>query len=231
MPIPEFPPVEYADEHGLLAVGGDLSVESLALAYRSGVFPWPHEGYPLMWFAPPERAILDFEDFKTPKRVRRYLKKTTFTFHVNRDFASVIDGCATSPNRKGQKGTWITREMKRAYLAFHRAGYAHCFEARNEADELVGGLYGVLIGRAFAGESMFYRESNASKFVIISLVELLRARGVAWMDIQMLTPLMAMFGAKCISREDYMERLSKAVAAETPYLPPFGRGRLPADGG
>lgn len=212
MPILEFPPVEEADEHGLLAVGGDLHVSSLLLAYSNGIFPWPHDGYPMLWFAPAERAILDFEDFHVPSRLARYLKKTNFTFHINTDFPGVIRGCRASV-RKRQQGTWITPEIEAAYTALHYAGYAHSFEARNAAGELVGGMYGVMIGRAFAGESMFYRESHASKFVIIETVAHFRQHGMTWLDIEVMTPHMALFGAKEIPRSVFMRRLKQASAA------------------
>lgn len=224
MPILEFPPVEEADEHGLLAVGGDLDVSSLLLAYSNGIFPWPHEGYPMLWFAPAERAVLDFADFHIPSRLARYLKKTAFTFHINTDFPGVIRGCRMSV-RKRQQGTWITPEIEAAYTRLHEAGYAHSFEARNAAGELVGGMYGVMIGRAFAGESMFYRESHASKFVVIQTVEYFRRHGMTWFDIEVMTPHMAMFGAKEIPRADFMRRLKQAIAEPPIPLPPPARRR------
>ncbi|MFQ3582633.1 MAG: leucyl/phenylalanyl-tRNA--protein transferase [Chloracidobacterium sp.] len=224
MPILEFPPVEEADEHGLLAVGGDLHVSSLLLAYSNGIFPWPHEGYPMLWFAPAERAVLDFEDFHIPTRLARYLKKTDFTFHINTDFPGVIRGCRASV-RKRQQGTWITPEIEEAYTALHYAGYAHSFEARNANGELVGGMYGVMIGRAFAGESMFYRESHASKFVIVQTVAYFQQRGMTWFDIEVMTPHMALFGAKEIPRSVFMRRLKQAIAEPAIPLPPPARDR------
>lgn len=212
--IVKFPPVHLADrESGLLAVGGDLEVASLELAYRNGIFPWPvSEGDPVLWFAPARRAILDFDALQVPKRLQRELRNSHFRFRVNTCFHEVILSCASSKNRKSQSGTWITREMIAAYSNLHRVGLASCFEAFNPQDELVGGMYGVLIGKYFAGESMFYKEPNASKFVFVQTVAYLRARGFKWMDVQVLTPLLASFGAVEIPRRQFMRMLSEALA-------------------
>jgi leucyl/phenylalanyl-tRNA--protein transferase len=226
MPILEFPPVEEADEHGLLAVGGDLHVSSLLLAYSNGIFPWPHEGYPMLWFAPAERAILDFDDFHIPSRLARYLKKVNYTFHINTDFAAVIHACRTSV-RKRQQGTWITPEIEAAYTALHEAGHAHSFEARTPDGELVGGMYGVMIGRAFSGESMFFRAPHASKFVIVQTVAYFRQHGMTWFDIEVMTPHMALFGAKEVPRAEFMRRLKQAIAQPPIPLPPPRRRRIP----
>lgn len=214
--ITQFPPVETADPYsGLLAVGGDLEVASLELAYRSGIFPWPMEDEPLLWFAPPKRAILDFREFRIPKRQQRYLRKSSFHLQIDRDFAAVIRACAASKNRGRQRGTWITPDMVAAYIDFHRAGFAHSFETCNAENQLVGGLYGVWIENYFAGESMFYLEPHASKFALVQAVEYLKSSGVAWMDIQMLTPLLASFGAREIARATFMRRLADALKPAT----------------
>ncbi|MFQ5823106.1 MAG: leucyl/phenylalanyl-tRNA--protein transferase [bacterium] len=213
--VEKFPPVEKADEMGLLAVGGDLEVGSLELAYRNGIFPWPVEGLPLIWFAPPCRVILEFNEFRIPKRLQRYLKKANFKFRVDTDFAGVIKACAISKNRKRQKGTWITEQMIQAYIEFHKSGFAHSFETINSKNELVGGLYGVLIDRYFAGESMFYKEPNASKFALIQTIQYVKNLGITWMDVQILTPLLKSFGAKEIPRELFMEKLKKAIHRES----------------
>ncbi len=214
MVVPKFPPVESADESGILAIGGDLELETLLLAYKSGIFPWPdpHEDF-LLWFAPPQRAILDFHEFKIPRRLKQDLRKHPFHFTMDHCFEAVIRACAESRNRKGQQGTWIIDEMIPAYLELHKAGFAHSFEAWNSKNQLVGGLYGVLIHRMFAGESMFYKETNASKFALIEALEYLKKTGISWMDIQMLTPLLKSFGAKEISRSEYMKKLKEALSS------------------
>lgn len=207
----QFPPVDAADKSGLLAVGGDVKVPTLKRAYKSGIFPWPHEGYPLFWFAPPKRAILNFKDFKIPKRLQRDLKKCSFNFTVNRDFEGVIRACAASKTRKGEGGTWITDEIIQGYIRFHQAGFAISFETRNEKGKLVGGLYGVKIGKMFAGESMFFKVTNASKFALIQTVYYLKDQGLKWMDVQVLNPFLESFGVKEIRRTDFMKKLKKAL--------------------
>jgi len=210
--IVEFPPVETADsETGLLAFGGDLAVSSLEMAYRSGIFPWPTENQPILWFAPPERAIIEFSEFNIPSRLERSLKKSPFTFRVNSNFAEVIKNCANLTNRKNQQGTWITDEMISAYIEFHKAGFALSFEVSNKNDKLVGGLYGVLINKYFAGESMFYKETNASKFALIQTVQYLKTLEISWIDVQILNPFLATFGANEISRDLFMQKLNQAL--------------------
>src|SRR4030095_1786712 len=151
MAILKFPPVEWASPEGILAIGGDLEVETLNTAYRNGIFPWPTDEFPLLWFAPPERAILEFKDFKVPRRMMQELKSKSFHFEVDRDFSSVIRACAEGRTRKSV-GTWITPEMREAYIVFHRAGFAHSFECYDGAGRLVGGMYGVSLGGMFEGE-------------------------------------------------------------------------------
>ena len=209
--VTQFPPVDWADETGLLAMGGDLEVETLKLAYTSGVFPWPIEGEPLYWFAPPQRAILEFQEIHMPDRLQRYFRNSAFSFRVDTNFEAVIRACAASKNRKGQRGTWITSDMIAAYIDFHRSGYAHSFEVYSKKSELVGGMYGVLINQFFAGESMFYRETNASKFALLEATHYLRNLGLTWMDVQTLTPLLKRFGAKEIPRAEFMRKLKRAL--------------------
>lgn len=210
MTILAFPPIDKASEEGLLAVGGDLEIASLKLAYQSGIFPWPMDGYPLLWFAPPERAILEFKEVKISRRLQRELKKPAFTYHIDRNFDQVIRFCAVGWNRRSS-GTWITPDMVEAYVRFHRAGFAHSFECYNRDDDLVGGLYGVAIGSYFAGESMFFHESGASKAALLYAVDYLRAQGGTWMDIQMVSPLLKNFGAREISRASFMTKLKRAI--------------------
>lgn len=206
-----FPPLSCADEDGLLAVGGDLSVETLTRSYHSGVFPWPIEDYPTLWFAPPQRCILQFDDFHISKRLRRDLKNCAFEYSIDRDFASVISACA-SP-REYEEKTWILPPMQRAYRRLHRAKIAHSVEVW-ASGELVGGLYGVSWNGYFCGESMFHRVSGASKAALIFLVEHLKSRGATWLDVQMPTPLFESFGAKLIPRDDFMAMLNCALAQE-----------------
>jgi leucyl/phenylalanyl-tRNA--protein transferase len=202
----DFPPPEFADEDsGLLFVGGKLSIENLKNAYSRGIFPWPHDGYPMLWFSPPERGILDFADLHIPKRLQRVRNKHSFTFSWNKAFKQVMAGCAQVP-RKDQDGTWITEEMKTAYLSFHQAGYAHSLECW-EKDELVGGIYGIRIGNLFSGESMFGLRDNVSKLCLIELVYKLYSLGHVWMDIQMLTPVTESLGGRYITREAFLSRL------------------------
>lgn len=200
--LKKFPHVSESDENGLLCVGGTLSTPNLLKAYQSGIFPWPHGNGPMLWFSPPVRGILSFENFHIPARVTRELKKSHFELRMNTVFREVMLHCAKTKNRKGQKGTWITDEMVEAYIRLHQVGHAISFETWKN-NQLVGGLYGVFMENFFAGESMFYRESGASKFALISSVEWLKEKGLTWMDIQMVTPLLKMFGGKEISREEY----------------------------
>jgi len=210
MAVISFPPVSHADEDGLLAVGGDLEVGSLVRAYRSGIFPWPLSEEQLLWFAPPQRAVLFFDEFHVPRRLLRSVKHRGFSTQQDTAFRIVITKCAEVANRGEQQGTWITEEMIEAYCALHAAGYAHSFEAY-QGSELVGGIYGVRIGRLFAAESSFYRVSDASKVAMCFLVDSLRAEGLEWMDCQVLTPFSSSFGAREIPRDRYMELLEGAL--------------------
>ena len=214
MVIAAFPPVSDADEFGLLAVGGDLEVPSLLLAYRSGVFPWPLNRRRLTWFAPPERAVLFLKDFHCSRSLRREIRKTPFRFGINRDFRSVIASCAETTNRPGERGTWITPDIIRAYTTLHDTGFAHSFECY-DGTELVGGVYGVSIAGLFAAESMFYRKPNASKMTLQFLTQYLAAQNVPWIDAQVMNPFLQSIGFSEISRHRYMrlleERLSQSA--------------------
>ncbi len=205
----QFPPVERANEDGLLAIGGNLEIETLRTAYHDGIFPWPIEDFPLLWFAPPQRAILHFDEFHVPRSVRKTLRRAGFELRIDSSFERVIRACATQ--REDQEGTWITDEMIEAYTRLHQAGDAHCVEAYLDG-ELVGGLYGVAMGAYFCGESMFYRVSGASKAALVYLVEHLRSRGATWLDAQMMTPLFESFGAREVPRAAFMAMLKQALA-------------------
>ena len=212
MTITAFPPVETADDDGLLAIGGDLEVESLLLAYRSGIFPWPINEGILAWFAPPERAVIFLDEFHIPRRLQRELTRTQFSSRIDTNFTEVISRCAEVKNRGEQDSTWITPDIIEAYSELFTLGVAHSFETYHN-DVLVGGLYGVRIGRFFAAESSFYRMTNASKVAMITLVEYLKKEGISWFDCQVLTPFSESFGAREIPRSDFMKLLGEAHQA------------------
>lgn len=205
----EFPPASSANRDGLVAVGGDLSVDRLLLAYRSGIFPWPIFDDDLMtWFSPDPRAILELDELHISRSLEKVLRRGELHATVNKNFEGVIAACGEpAPDRPS---TWITGELEAAYIALHQAGHAHSVEAWC-GDQLVGGLYGVAIGGFFAGESMFSRVSDASKVALVHLVERLRARGHVLLDIQQATPHMRRMGAKEIPRRKYLERLRAAL--------------------
>jgi leucyl/phenylalanyl-tRNA--protein transferase len=210
MPIARFPDPRTADEQGLVAVGGDLEPQTLLLAYRSGIFPWPVGDMPMLWFSPGERAVLDFDRLHLPRSLRRLARNHRFEFSVDRAFPAVIRACARAP-RPGQDGTWITPSMIAAYVRLHQVGVAHSAETWLDG-RLVGGLYGVEIDGAFAAESMFYLEAGASKLALLHLVEHLAARGLDWLDIQMMTPHMLRLGARTIPRDEFLARLAATRA-------------------
>lgn len=202
-----FPDVEKADESGFLGWSDSLNTEILLDAYRSGVFPWPQDEESVLWFAPLERAILRFSDFRIPKTLQRDLKKLPFTFKVNEDFESVIRHCAKVKRKDG--GTWITEKIIAAYIDLHKAGHAWSFEAVSPDGTLAGGLYGILLDGFFAGESMFHLKTGASKFALVKTVEWLqKERGLTWLDAQIQNNFLASFGTSVISRSEYMELLN-----------------------
>jgi leucyl/phenylalanyl-tRNA--protein transferase len=202
-----FPPVELADESGLLCYGGDLSTHTLIEAYRNGIFPWPHEGLPLLWFAPPQRGVLFCDELKISRRLKRALRAANFGFEINRNFGATIRACAA--RREYSDGTWIIPEVIGAYEKLHRLGIAHSIETYRDG-ELVGGLYGVSWGHYFCGESMFHFEDNASKAALIFLAEYLQSKGAHWIDCQLLTPFFESIGTREIERDDFLEMLWQA---------------------
>jgi leucyl/phenylalanyl-tRNA--protein transferase len=201
-----FVPPRLAGDAEVVGVGDDLSPQTLVWAYGQGIFPWPITGYPLLWFCPPVRAVLDFERLHIPERLARARRHSALKFTVDTAFDTVIAACRQSP-RPGQAGTWITPPMLAAYQTLHRLGYAHSVEAWDADGELQGGLYGVSVGGIFCGESMFHRTANASKFALLFLCDTLRARGLGWIDIQMMTPHLAALGASEIPRDEFLDRL------------------------
>jgi len=210
MAIVEFPDVETADEDGLVAVGGDLEPESIVLAYKSGIFPWPIHERLLAWFAPPQRGVLFLDEFHISRRLREQLRNHPFTTAIDRDFVGVITRCAEVKNRGDQDGTWITSSIIESYTRLFEMGIAHSFESYHDG-HLVGGMYGVQIGGFFAAESSFYRETNASKVAMITLVEYLRSQGINWLDCQVITPFSASFGARAVERKEFMKMLKRAL--------------------
>ncbi|HEX4262986.1 MAG TPA: leucyl/phenylalanyl-tRNA--protein transferase [Verrucomicrobiae bacterium] len=205
----QFPDPREANPQGLVAIGGDLSVERLLLAYRSGIFPWTIA--PISWWSPDPRAVLEHDQLHIPDSLKKILRKGVFKITMDRAFAQVIENCAARV--AGRSDTWITPEFIEAYTQLHEQGHAHSLECWQDG-ELAGGIYGVAIGGFFAGESMFHRVSNASKVALCHLVEHLRKREFALLDIQMLTPVTRQMGGTTISRGDYLKRL--AVAVEMP---------------
>lgn len=197
-----FPNPSLAEEDGLLAVGGDLSTDRLLLAYHNGIFPWYNDDTPILWYSPHERFVLLPDELKISKSMRQVLKSGRFKMTYDKNFAGVIDACSTV-DRKGQGGTWITADMKNAYVRLHKEGHAHSVEVW-EGEKLVGGLYGVQIGKVFCGESMFSKVSNASKVALISLCNTDRYKLI---DCQVHTEHLESMGAKMIGRDEYLRIL------------------------
>jgi leucyl/phenylalanyl-tRNA--protein transferase len=201
-----FPPVDLADEDGLLAIGGDLSMDRLIQAYRKGIFPWYEDNY-ILWWCPNPRFVLFPAELKVSNSMKQVIKKGDFEFSINRDFNGVISSCK-AVSRRGQEGTWITEDMRNAYLHLHQHGYAHSAETWLNGD-LVGGLYGIRMGKIFFGESMFSRESNASKFAFILYVRQLVSEGVALIDCQVHTSHLESMGARMIPRADFIKYIDR----------------------
>lgn len=206
-PPARFPDPRRSSPEGIVAFGDDLRPETLMTAYRQGIFPWTIEGYPLPWFCPPRRGILDFRRLHVPRSLARVRRNTTLRLTIDRAFDKVIEACSQI-ERNGQPGTWITSQMIDAYGELHRLGHAHSVEAW-DGEKLVGGLYGVDSGGAFAGESMFHFIPNASKLALLHLTDHLSPRGATWIDIQTLTPHMVHLGAHEITRDEFLARLAR----------------------
>ena len=202
---PVFPPVEQAlkDPDGLLCAGGNLQIETLLKAYSHGIFPWYSEGQPLLWWSPDPRMILTPKILHVSRSMQRFLRKSRWSVTADQAFPKVIDACSVVP-REGQDGTWITEEMAQAYIQLHRAGFAHSVEVWNEENQLVGGLYGVAIGRMFYGESMFANASNASKCALIHLIE---SDCYDLVDCQMHTSHLESMGGKVYPRSVFLKAM------------------------
>ncbi len=205
-----FPPADKAlrQPNGLLAAGGDLSAERLLMAYRRGIFPWYSEGEPILWWSPDPRMVLLTDEVKISRSLAKSIRNRGYTVRVDTAFAHVLEGCAGE--RNGRPGTWLVPEMRAAYLRLHQLGYAHSFETWR-GDALVGGLYGMAIGRMFYGESMFARTTDASKVALSVLAGELRARGFPMIDCQMNTAHLASLGAREIRRADFLHAVSALV--------------------
>lgn len=201
-----FPPIEFTSPEGILAIGGDLSVKRLLLAYKSGIFPWYNEGEPVIWYSPERRMVLFPEKLKVSKSMQQLIRKDKFQITFNTCFSKVISNCKTI-NRKDQQGTWITSEMQQAYVKLYKLGKAKSVEVWLD-DELVGGLYGIDIGNdVFCGESMFSKVSNTSKIAFIYLVEKLKKENYKLLDCQVYNNHLASLGAEEISRTEFLKYL------------------------
>ena len=203
-----FPPAEEAED-GLLAVGGDLRPERLLLAYSQGIFPWYEQGQPILWHSPDPRMVLLASALHVPRSLGKTLRRGTYTFTLDTAFDDVIAACA-SAHRPGQRTTWITPSMRKAYGALHRRGLAHSVEAWR-GGKLAGGLYGVSLGAAFFGESMFALRPDASKVAFVRLVEALARWGIDLIDCQVHTPHLARFGAEAWPRRRFLRELARAL--------------------
>lgn len=205
-----FPSAEKAKDSGLVAAGGDLSPERLVLAYSKGIFPWYDNGTPILWWSPHPRCVLFPHELHVPRRLDRTMRGSRFQFSTNKAFADVIHHCASVP-RPGQHGTWLLPEMVEAYVRLHHRGVAHSVETWQQG-KLVGGLYGIALGRVFFGESMFHLCPDASKAAVVTLVRTLQAHNFLLLDCQQTTPHMLALGAREISRSQFLSTVEHGVA-------------------
>lgn len=214
-----FPPVEHAlrDPDGLLAIGGDLSPRRLLDAYRHGIFPWYSAGQPILWWSPDPRMVFHTDGVRLSSRFRRSLRRSDWIVRADTAFGAVIDACATEP-RPGQDGTWITPEMRAAYLRLHGLGHAHSVEVF-AGERLVGGIYGVAVGRMFFGESMFSAESGGSKVALASLAQALLEWGWPLIDAQVENPHLLSLGAVRVPRVEFATRIGLLTATDEPAGP------------
>lgn len=205
MPI-KFPPIESASAEGLLALGGKIDVDTLTLAYSLGIFPWPISlDAPMTWFSPDPRGILEHNDLHISRSLKKFLNKTNFKVEYNKRFDQVIKACA-EVKRKHEDSTWISQEIIDGYTSLFKNGNAYSVEVLEE-DKLVGGLYGVCFGELVSGESMFHTKTNASKFALVNLIELLHTKNIKWIDTQMVSPLIESMGGKEVSRLEFKHKL------------------------
>lgn len=208
-----FPPQHLAEKEGLLAIGGDLSEKRLLLAYQMGIFPWYSQDEPIMWWSPNPRLVMYPQELKISRSLKKVIRRNTFTLKIDTAFDDVIQACA-GVRRKKQDGTWIVDDMITAYRNLHDSGFAHSFEAWKD-DVLVGGLYGVSLGRCFFGESMFSYQSNASKVSLAFLVDFLLQRSFELIDCQVTTEHLLSVGAREIPRKQFLKELAAALKKPT----------------
>lgn len=203
----KFPDPREETMEGIVAVGVPVTVENLIQAYSQGIFPWPHEGYPMLWFCPDERGVIDFAEVDPPKSFMKWYRKhrAEFQITINQDFAGVIENCRRQ-KRPGQEGTWITVKMLKTYIQLHAQGGAMSLEVWKD-QQLVGGIYGVQSEQVFSCESMFYKISNASKLALYELILHFKSQGKTWMDVQMVTDVCGQFGGKLISKHEFLDRI------------------------
>ncbi len=209
----KFPDPNLFDDDGLIAFGGDLSEDFLLSAYEQGIFPWFDDESPIMWWSPNPRLVLYPDNFKVSKSLRQLIRSNKFSIKIDHNFSEVIDNCAKI-KRKLQDDTWITKDMINAYNDLHMRGFAHSFETY-ENDKLIGGLYGVSIGMAFFGESMFHKKSDASKFALYNLVEWCKGKNYHFIDAQQSTSHLISLGAEEINRSSFLEQLKTALEYES----------------
>jgi leucyl/phenylalanyl-tRNA--protein transferase len=209
---PIFPPIELAEPEGLLAIGGDLSADRLLAAYRRGIFPWYEPGGPILWWSPDPRLVLFPQELRISSRLSRTIRQGRFETRYDTAFAQVIRACAEVP-RAHEEGTWITPEMQRAYIRLHELGHAHSMESWR-GGLLVGGIYGVRVGRCFCGESMFHLEPDASKVALTALVQRLEAEGIELIDCQVASEHLLRLGAREIPRARFLAYLKPTLSAE-----------------
>lgn len=212
-----FPSPGAANPEGLLAIGGDLSVERLLLAYRSGIFPWPLDQRLLAWFSPDPRAILELDELHVSRSLAKRIRRADFELRISTAFEEVVRACAATSERRSS--TWIIPQMVAAYSRLHALGHAHSVEVWRGRD-LLGGLYGVTMGGFFAGESMFTRETDASKIALHGLVERMKRRGMSLLDVQVPNPHLERLGIRQVTRAVYLRRLAAALAQPVCFVDP-----------
>ena len=220
-----FPPVSEAEPNGLLGVGGDLDPERVMKAYNNGIFPWYSRNQPILWFAPDPRFVLFPQELKIQRSLKKVLKKNLFDIRINTQFDEVLEHCSEIP-RTGQFGTWITEDMKQSYIHLNHQGYSHSFEAFQDG-KLVGGLYGIVVGSVFAGESMFAQVSDSSKVAFVWAVRQMMEWGIQVIDCQVYTEHLERFGAREIPRSEYMRLLRKHKGEEVSIGSTFDQGFYP----